>query len=511
MSAAWLLLLVFPALAFGQENPLEQGVALFRQGQYQAALTQFENARRAQPGNATIENLMGIAETKLGHIEQATAHYRNAIRLNPELETAHKNLGFNYLNGHQYTEAEAELESAVKLNADDPFPHYYLAIAWLKTGKDADAIAQLQPAESLIENDPETAFLMAIACLHAKLTDAGLRIIDAVGQRSAFSPEQEFQLAAALSAKRMFPASLQLFEHLQKEQPASWVASYNLAVALVDANRAAEAIPLLEPLAAQRPKDGRILDLLGSLYESQGKMPAALGAYQKAVAADPENSDYYLDYTRLLMDLDRYDDAASLIEKGIHNVQDDYGLDVRLGAIDLMQGETEPARVCFKKAIHERPELAVGYVALAKTYMEEGQDQIAANVLADARNKVGRDFALEYVYGLVLAQLGKTAEALDALKTAESLGPNITEPHYQIAKIDIEEKRWAEAETELERVLALNPSHAQACYQLSRVYASMGETEKARAMQAQANRLINAQRNAALNAERARLGAFHSQ
>jgi len=497
--------------ALAQQNPAQRGLELFRQGKYEAALSQFRSAARTQPGNALLENLIGITETKLGRVEQANADYVKAIRLNPAFAAAHKNLGFNYLNAGDPGRAEAELRKAVELDESDPFAHYYLAMTDLKASNDSDAIAQLEPARTLIENDPDTAFLMAAACLRANASNEAKQLIDAMDQRSAFTVNQEFQLAALMNAKQMYGESIHLFEHMAKAQPGSWAAQYDLAVALFDANRLAEAAPLLERLAIVRPNDGRILNLLGSVYEAEKKLPAALDAYQRAVAADPTNSDDYLDYTRLLIDLDRYDDAAALIEKGIRNSDDAYAMEIRLGAIDLMRGETAKGTECFQKAVAEHPEVAIGYVALAKAYMKDGKNEAAADLLSQARRKVPMDFALEYVFGLVSEQLGGSADAIAAFKNAEHLDPVVVEPHYQLGKLYMTAGQWELARTELETALSLAPSRAQSRSQLSKVYARLGDTQKAHEMQTEASRLMNAERDAALAAQRERMSAFQPQ
>ena len=57
---------------------------------------------------------------------------------------------------------------------------------------------------------------------------------------------------------------------------------------------------------------------LGSAFEMQEKMPEALEAYRAAAVADPSNPDRTLDYTRLLMDMDRYDEAIQFIQSGMN-------------------------------------------------------------------------------------------------------------------------------------------------------------------------------------------------
>jgi tetratricopeptide (TPR) repeat protein len=152
--------------AFGQQgSSLERGLELFRQEKYEAALQQFQDARRSRPADAALENFIGITETRLGRIDQANADYKTAIGLDPRLAGPHTNLGFNYFGKKQYELAEAQLKAALALDSADPFVHYYLATLYLTTSREKDAIPHIKPAEPLLENDPAAAVLAIAACL----------------------------------------------------------------------------------------------------------------------------------------------------------------------------------------------------------------------------------------------------------------------------------------------------------------------------------------------------------
>jgi tetratricopeptide (TPR) repeat protein len=458
-----------------------------------------------------LENLIGLTETQIGRLDDANKHYIRSIELQPTLSDPHKNLGVNYLTVKQFGNAEKELNAASRLNGSDRFVHYDLLLLYLATDKDAEAIAQGQLAQPLVANDTETSVALAEAYLRMNRGPEALKTVESLEQNHGLTVSQEYALATKFSERQMYPQAAQLFRSIAAARPESWASRYNLAIALLDAGKHTEVLQLLKSLASERPAEGSIFSLLGTAYESAGKLPAALDAYGRAVALDPENPDRYLDYTRLLMDLDRYDEAIELIQQGIRNTPDDYALNIRLGAVEIMKGDYEKARQCFEKAIGEQPEVAIGYVALAKAYMKQGNDQAAADTLAGARGKVGRDFALEYISGLVFSELGRTREAVEALRNAEELDPNVVEPHYQLGRLYLEVENLAGARAELEQVLRLDPAHAPAHYQLSKVYARLGDKQKAREMQDDASQLLQAQREAALSAQRDRLTSLRPE
>jgi tetratricopeptide (TPR) repeat protein len=333
-----------------------------------------------------------------------------------------------------------------------------------------------------------------------------MHLIELLEQHSGLSAEQEFKLAELLNAQQMYMASAARFRRIVEMQPSSWQNQYNLAIALVRAKETKQALPLLAAIAAEHGSDANLQSSLASTYESAGETSLALEAYRKAIAADPANPDRYLDCTRLMMDLDRYDDAITLVERGITMVPDDYPLTIRLGAIEMMRGNREAAREHYRKAIAEHPTVALGYVALAQSFMKEGKDAEALKILTDGRVAVGSDFALEYVYGLVLFQLGEQKEAMEAFKRAETLSPAVVEPHYQLGLLYMKLQQWQDAQNEFEQVLKLDPRNAATYYQLSRTYQRLGETDKAQQMAKQASLLTRTQREDATKAQALRFG-----
>jgi tetratricopeptide (TPR) repeat protein len=498
------LLLSFVAL--GQGDSLQSGVALFQQGKYEAALEQFEAARRLRPGDASIENFIGITETRLGRIDAANKDYETAIRLNPRLPDPHKNLAFNYLGKGQYELAEKHLKTALALDSADPFVHYYSAILYLDTSRDQEAMLHIKPAESLLANDQIAALLAIKACLRSNAPEEALKLIQLLERNSTLSVEQEYEIAELLTQKQMYAESVARFQHIVDMQPDSWQNKYNLAIALLRAKQPKQAVPLLDAITAEHATDANLLTQVASAYESAGETQQAIDAYQKAIVADPINPDRYLDCTRMLIDLDRYGEATSIIERGIPLVPDDYPLTIRLGAIAMMQGNREKAREAYHKAITEHPTLALGHVALAQTYMKEGNDQEALKILTEARSVVPRDFALEYVFGLVSQQLGQQQQALEALKSAEELGPTVVEPHFQLGLLYMKLQQWKGAREEFEQVLKLDPRNAATYYQLSRTYQRLGDTAKAQEMAKQASLLTKTQREDALKTQELRFG-----
>lgn len=496
--------------AEAQPSHLQQGAAYFRQQQYGEALEQFQLAHSAHPGDAMIDNLLGITETKLGRLDEANRYYQLAIKLAPNDAAPHRNLGVNYLSAGNYDAAEKELIVAERLEPQNSFVHSYLAQLYLETSRDSDAVKQFKPAQTLIEHDPGLLFLMTSAYLRLGDKAEAAALLPKLDGDSSLNVSQEYKLGVLLTADHMYPEAVERFRKIVVMQPDSWQSKFDLAVALVNQDQLQRAIATLEPLVAERTRDARPFTLLGALYEATGDLPKALTAYAAAVREDPKNPDRYLDYTRLLMDLDRYGEAARMIARGMKDTPDTYALKLRMGAIELTQGRYAEARQSFQQAIEAHPDITLGYIALAQGYMRDGKDKEAAQVLAGARTKLPPDAMLEYLYGLVLTHLSQTGEAVEAFRRSIALNSKVAESHYELGKLYFGAGNLQGARVQFEDVLAIAPDHANARYQLSRIYARLGETEKSKEMVAQTQALLKKQRQAALDLQKKRLGSFQA-
>lgn len=508
--ASLLLCLVLPTSLKAQNPALDEGVQLIRDGKFDQALVKLEQAHRMAPGNATIENLLGITETKLGRIADADSHYRNAIRLGPSQAAPHRNLGVNLLTEKNYNASESELREAARLDPRDPFAHFYLLMLALATNRDAEALHEASLAGDLVDHDADAATGLIEAEIrlgHGNEAASGFERLEAA---NLLTTAQEYQIAVLLAQHGFYNQAVHCFRRIAS-LAASWQNRYNLALALLYANQPDEASSLLTALHNEQPANADILEYLGAACEMQQKMPQALDAYRAAVAADPANPDRMLDYTRLLMDNDRYDEAIQAIQSGMGKTDATTPLQVRLGAIEMVKGNYDTARAAFQTALAADPDLDVAYVGLAETYARQANDQQAIRVLAAAREKRPGHYLLEYYFGLLASRLGREPEAIVALDNAAKLQPNSPDPFFELGKLYVTQQNWPQARQALKHVIELNPRLAPAHYQLSRVYAHLGLDSDAEREAKEAATLIEAERNAVLRRQRERGASFQPQ
>ena len=90
---------------------LNEGLALERQGVFEAALTSYRLAFRDNPSDSRILLNMAIAFTKTGQPEEAIRHYKRALELDASLVGAHYGVAFLLLKRGDTQQAAEHLRA----------------------------------------------------------------------------------------------------------------------------------------------------------------------------------------------------------------------------------------------------------------------------------------------------------------------------------------------------------------------------------------------------------------
>src|SRR5215207_6497830 len=90
---------------------LNEGLALERQGDFEAALTSYRLAFRDNPSDSRILLNMAIAFTKTSQPEEAIRHYKRALELDPGLVGAHYGVAFLLLKRGDVQQASEHLRA----------------------------------------------------------------------------------------------------------------------------------------------------------------------------------------------------------------------------------------------------------------------------------------------------------------------------------------------------------------------------------------------------------------
>ena len=272
------IILALSAPLFGQ-NPVQDGIALARQGRYRDARPVLEQAVKAEPKNAAAQYALGLV----------------------------------YLNSAQdFEKAAACFEKAVALDDRNAEYHYQLGVATGRLALTAGRLRQVGLAAKVkkqglrtLELDPRHIearngmiqfYLAAPGVMGGSREKAREQAAD-VARIDPYQGELSWALIASrdrdnAELEKRYKAALAL-------NPDGWQALQSYGSFCLRRNRPDEALAMLSRLADVRPDDPRSHEFLGDAFLAKGREPDALQSYEMALSLKP-------DYDSVLYKLGRH-------------------------------------------------------------------------------------------------------------------------------------------------------------------------------------------------------------
>ena len=254
---------------------------------------------------------------------------------------------------------------------------------------------------------------------------------------------------------------------------------------------------------------------VGDFYASLHEWPAALGQYDEGAKANPKQKDLYLKRIadswiaqgkgdqaagvigEILKDLPKDDAAkavnASLLLKtgqpekvqaAINDLQDlakkrpdDPLLQYSLGRAYLVKGDQNQAATQFREVIKKRPRYLPAILAMAQMSLERQDYVQALQYAGDALSVNPRLAEARLVRGTALLGTQKYTEARTELTALETDYPQNIDVQFQLAAVDLGEKKFPQAEARLQKLYEKDKFRALAG--LVESYRLQGQMDKA--------------------------------
>jgi tetratricopeptide (TPR) repeat protein len=152
VGAVLVVVVVFLVLRFlpaGAPSEMEQGLALFGQGQYEEAAQHFWRFSQDNPDDATPHLYLARIHRRTGNVELAAEAIRQAELIAPDDAAVHRELGFLLLDRGQPDVAVERFRHAVELNeaSSEGWVGLYRALMEAGRGAEATAVISAAPAE----------------------------------------------------------------------------------------------------------------------------------------------------------------------------------------------------------------------------------------------------------------------------------------------------------------------------------------------------------------------------
>jgi len=230
------------------------GNALVEEEQFDAAITQLQQALTMDPNDGQAHNSLGNALLHQGQLDAAIAQYQAAIKTEPDYAPAHYNLGDALLAEGQLDGAISQYREAVKIAPDSTAPHDDLAAALLQKSQLDEAAGESREA---LKIDPD---------------DAG-----------AYN-----NLGNALVREGHVDQAISDYEHAVAINPNMAEVHNNLGYCFLQTGKVDDAIQQYQRAVEIQTNFFRAYNNLADAFRVKGAAAQAIASYEKAVELDPQ-------------------------------------------------------------------------------------------------------------------------------------------------------------------------------------------------------------------------------
>lgn len=387
--------------------------------------------------------------------------------------------GKEYMKKRDYSRAVLAFKNAARTAPKDPEPLYEIGVASEDLGDLRTAITAYRQA--LQVNQGYVPAKLRLSELMAQTSDASI-LKDARSQLEDLlktnAPTTEMLDALALAEMKLGNTA----DAIQKLQQALSHSSGELApyVMLAQAKliqrdpNAAEDV--LKKACGDLPKSPDALRLLGDFYIQRNKAPEAEVAFRRALQLDPKNGPAQMDLGRLELALGRKPDAEQTFKQvaTLENYTNVYGLFL------LQQGRRDEAIAELEKLTKQNPDNRVFRSDLILAYGSENRIGDVRRVLDAALKKNPKDSDALLSRGELFIDQGRYTEAATDLNKVRELLPNSPAVHYAIAKLDQKRGDRLTYRQELSETLRLDAALLAVRLELARDYVADKKAQAAR-------------------------------
>ncbi len=485
---------------------------LLAAGRFEDAATRAQLVLNRNPRHVDALVIRGNSLLGMRDFDRAISEIEEAISLDPTRESSYTTLAVVRMSAGQRAEARKALEAAVSAAPTSPRTHLSLAYFHWSVGELMDAERALQRALDLAQDDVLVNRTAAMFYMSSKRMAQAEPFVQKVVARDG-RPAAKLALADFYMAAGRLPEGVRTLKSLTGEAALKSAVQMRLAILAYRAGNRTEARSTLAATLADDPKnvpalltqgrwllaDRRVDDairiaesavalqpastqgqyLLGLGYETAGRMDEAARAYGEALRLNPQTAVAQLALARVQLARGSGSSAVELAQQA------------RTSQPDNPDARATYARTlirarAFARAAPEVASLRREFPKNAVVLALEGYLLAATGRFAESERAYESAVALEprYVDGLVglataKVSLKKVDEARRLIVAATTAQPDVPALLTTAARVHLVASEFTQAETALQRSIAVAPAHLEAFGLLAQLYLAQGKLDRA--------------------------------
>ncbi len=438
-------------------------------GRPEQAVQSMERAAALAPDNADILARLASLRLGLGDATRATADLEHALQLSPTLAGASETLVLAAISSGEIDKATLALDRLRKQQGETEVVGNLAAL--IKMAQ-LDFAGARQSLLDLIAKFPEAVQprlnLAKVLVLQDKPTEAEA----ALGEVLARQPANAAALTAIvplLLAANQAPQATSLLEKAHAGAPKD----ADITVALINlyarTGDSAKATTVLDASIRVAPNDVALLTAKARLQAATGQAEQARSTYGALLDLTPQNVNVRRALAELYLSVNNPDAAKTVITEGLKLQPGNPILLQSYVAVVLKSAGLDAALTSAEQLSRDPTNLPIGAALKGDVYMGAGKfNEAAAAYLTEMRNTPSTPLLMRTVGALNAA--GRSDQAAQLLRDWLQRQPSDATAAEALAGLDINARRFFDAETHLNVVLAARPSDPAALNNLAWVY-----------------------------------------
>ena len=384
----------------------------------------FEEGLKKDPRNGVCLFNLGFIESKQGNYLQAEKFLEESLGSSPDYSDAYYELGKVKMAERKYSEAIPLLRKCTTLASKKAQVYYNLANAERHAHEDDAAARDMKIFQTLSKdeanapypfhrflealdqrmslpprqkaeidlqellrmdarspNDPRTLYLLIETYLKLGRVEDARKRVSQLDDASARDVRTELGIGTLLARYGLFSDAAQHFQAASQADPTSDDAKYNLANAYFQLQDYGRALDVILVCSRQGQEDGATLSLLGDIYAHLGRTSEAAGAFEKAIAKNPDNDQGYLSLAMTELRAGKTAAAGQALKRGLQQAPNSGAIFWGLGVLSVLEGANDRAESYLRRALDLMPEWRGSYQTLEMLYVETGQGEKAQETL----------------------------------------------------------------------------------------------------------------------------------
>ena len=250
-------------------------------------------------------------------------------------------------------------------------------------------------------------------------------------------------------------------------------AQYYLTLALVDlAQRLAASgdvdggVERLRQAAEVSPDYPDIHQRMGEMLERMGRLDDAIAEHRAAAASQADYLDAHVSLAFCLLKQGLRDESAAAFRRALEVKKRHIDRPFQEGLEALERGDAERASEMMHEVFLAVPQLANACLKKALDWLKAEEHEKALAELDRALERNPQYPDLHNFRGVVLAELDRPSEAIEAFRASSALAPGYVVPRLNLAFALAGVGEYRDAEAELAAILELDPNEPAAAAKL---------------------------------------------